>query len=263
VDKYIVEQKPWVLAKQEDAASQEQLQATLYNSAEVVRIVAALIYPVMPKSAAAIWKQLGVAASPADVRLADLKWGQLEAGTRIGEVEPVFPRMDVEETIAKMKELEQQAMQEQAEILGKTQPAATESVPVEAPAATPAPEPQPAEAPAEVEEKSPMISIDDFAKVDLRVGVVKSAEKVKKADRLLHLMVDIGEPELRSIVAGIAEAYDPETIVGRKIVIVANLEPRKLRGLVSQGMVVAASAEGGKPALVGFHEDTPIGARLR
>jgi methionyl-tRNA synthetase len=136
-------------------------------------------------------------------------------------------------------------------------------VPVEAPAAAPAPEPQPAEAPAEVEEKSPMISIDDFAKVDLRVGVVKSAEKVKKADRLLHLMVDIGEPELRSIVAGIAEAYDPETIVGRKIVIVANLEPRKLRGLVSQGMVVAASAEGGKPALVGFHEDTPIGARLR
>jgi len=177
--------------------------------------------------------------------------------------------MDLEETIAKMKELEQQAIQEQAEILGKTQQTPSGTAPAEAPApdepAVPASaaEAQPAAPPAPVEEESPLISIDDFAKVDLRVGVVRSAEKVKKADRLLHLMVDIGEPEPRSIVAGIAEAYAPESLVGRKIVIVANLEPRKLRGLVSQGMVVAASADGGKPALVGFHEDAPVGARLR
>ncbi len=99
------------------------------------------------------------------------------------------------------------------------------------------------------------ISIDDFAKIDLRVGEVKSAEPVKGADKLLHLKVDIGEAEPRTIVAGIALAYKPEQLVGRKVVIVANLQPRKLRGLTSQGMIVAASLEGGSPVLAGFHED--------
>jgi methionyl-tRNA synthetase len=92
---------------------------------------------------------------------------------------------------------------------------------------------------------------------------VQSAERVKNTDKLLHLMVDIGEPEPRSIVAGIAGAYEPENLIGRKVVIVANLQPRKMRGLESNGMIVAASVEGGKPVLVGFHEDTPVGARLR
>ena len=100
-------------------------------------------------------------------------------------------------------------------------------------------------------------------KVDLRVGVVKSAERVKGADKLLHLHVDIGEEAPRSIVAGIALAYEPEGLVGRKVVIVANLEPRKLRGITSQGMIVAASLEGGKPVLAGFLEDVPVGARLK
>ena len=107
------------------------------------------------------------------------------------------------------------------------------------------------------------IQIDDFAKVDLRVGQVLSAEPVKGADKLLHLKVDIGEPEPRTIVAGIAQVYKPEQMVGRKVVIVANLEPRKLRGIVSQGMIVAASLEGGKPVLAGFLEDVPVGARLK
>lgn len=106
------------------------------------------------------------------------------------------------------------------------------------------------------------ISIDDFTKVELRVGQVKVAEKVKGADKLLRLEVDIGS-EVRQLVAGIAEAYAPETLVGRKVVIVANLAPRKLRGLESNGMIVAASAEGGKPVLASFLEDVPIGARLK
>jgi methionyl-tRNA synthetase len=110
---------------------------------------------------------------------------------------------------------------------------------------------------------SDLIAIDDFAKVDLRVGEVKSAEKVKGADKLLHLKIDIGEAEPRSIVAGIALAYQPEQLVGRKVVIVANLQPRKLRGLTSQGMIVAASLEGGSPVLAGFSEDVPVGARLK
>jgi methionyl-tRNA synthetase len=106
------------------------------------------------------------------------------------------------------------------------------------------------------------ITIDDFAKIELRVGIVKVAERVPKADKLLRLEIDIGT-EVRQVVAGIAEAYAPETLVGRKVVIVANLAPRKLRGLESNGMIVAASAEGGKPVLAGFLEDVPIGARLK
>jgi methionyl-tRNA synthetase len=122
------------------------------------------------------------------------------------------------------------------------------------------PEPPPGD---KASEQSELISIDDFAKVDLRVGEVKSAEPVKGADKLLHLKVDIGEPEPRTIVAGIALAYKPEQLIGRKVVIVANLQPRKLRGLTSQGMIVAASIDGGLPVLAGFREDIPVGARLK
>ena len=107
------------------------------------------------------------------------------------------------------------------------------------------------------------IPIDDFLKIDMRVGLVKEAAAVKGSDKLLHLQVDIGEPKLRSIVAGIAGAYQPEALIGRKIAIVANLQPRKLKGLESQGMIIAASVEGGNPALVSFLEDAPIGARLK
>jgi methionyl-tRNA synthetase len=106
------------------------------------------------------------------------------------------------------------------------------------------------------------ISIEDFAKVELRVGQVKVAEKVKGADKLLRLEVDLGT-EIRQVVAGIAEAYAPEALVGRKVVIVVNLAPRKLRGLESNGMIVAASPEGGKPVLASFLEDVPVGTRLK
>src|SRR5262249_51939190 len=110
---------------------------------------------------------------------------------------------------------------------------------------------------------APTINIDDFAKIDLRVGIVKEGATVKGSDKLLHLKIDIGEEQPRSIVAGSAQAYKPETLIGRKVVIVANLEPRKLRGLESQGMIVAGSLEGGSPVLAGFLEDVPVGARLK
>ena len=129
--------------------------------------------------------------------------------------------------------------------------------PVAAPAV---PTPSAAKPPATVPDGK--ISIDDFAKVELRVAQVKTAEKVKGADKLLRLEVDLGT-EVRQLVAGIAEAYTPESLIGRKVVIVANLAPRKLRGLESNGMIVAASVEGGKPVLSGFHEDIPVGARLK
>jgi methionyl-tRNA synthetase len=129
-------------------------------------------------------------------------------------------------------------------------PAAEPSV-----AGTPAPSAAPAAAPAK-------IGIEDFAKVEMRVGQIKTAERVPKADKLLMLTVDIGD-EVRQIVAGLATVYEPEKLIGRKVVVVVNLAPRKLRGVESNGMIVAASAPGGAPVLAGFLEDVPVGARLK
>jgi len=239
VDKYIVQQAPWKLVKQPEA--QAQLDETLYTAAEALRIATALLYPVMPDSTPKIWAQLGMKEPIESVRLAALKWGQLPVGQKIGEVAAVFPRIDAKPAIDKMRELEIEVTAQQNKMLGKT--------------------PEPA---AQVERsETPKIAIDDFAKIDLRVGLVLSAEPVKGADKLLHLKVDLGEGEPRTIVAGIAEAYKPEQLINRKVVIVANLEPRKLRGLTSNGMIVAASVEGGRPVLAGFHEDIPVGARLK
>jgi methionyl-tRNA synthetase len=240
VDKYIVQNAPWKLAKLTDPENQARLSTTLYTSAEALRIATALLAPVLPQSAPKIWSQLGSPGSVEDVRFADLAWGQLPTGQKIGEIAGVFPRIEVKEAIAKMQELEEKVSAEQAVILGKTQ----------APAANVAP-------------PSPKIAIDDFLKVDLRVGEVKFAERVKNSDKLLHMKVDIGEGEPRTIVAGIAEAYTPEQMLGRKVVIVANLQPRKLKGIESNGMIVAASIEGGKPVLAGFHEEIQPGARLK
>jgi methionyl-tRNA synthetase len=240
VDKFIVQQAPWKVWRQRDEASQRQLDVTLYTAAEALRIATALLAPVLPQSAPKIWAQLGMTEPIESVRFDTLAWGGLPAGQRIGEVAGVFPRIELKEAVANMRAIEEQVAAEQAALLGKkTEPAA---------------------APAPADDK---IGIDDFAKVDLRVGLVLSAERVKGADKLMHMKVDIGEAEPRTIVAGIAEAYTPEQLVNRKVVIVANLQPRKLRGIASNGMIVAASVEGGKPVLAGFHEEIPVGARLK
>jgi methionyl-tRNA synthetase len=236
VDKFIVRQAPWKHVK--DPAP-ERLNETLYTAAEALRIVTVLLAPVLPESTRRIWSQLGMKSPLESVRLDSLQWGGLEAGQAIGEIAAVFPRIDANEAIGRMRELEERVTAQQAALMGK-QPEA----------------PAPAEG-------SAKISIDDFAKVDLRVGLVLSAERVKGADKLMHMKVDIGEPEPRTIVAGIAEAYTPEALVNRKVVIVANLQPRKLKGIESNGMIVAASVEGGKPVLAGFHEDIPVGSRLK
>ena len=239
VDKYIVEQAPWKLAKGGDAEA-KRLDEVLYTSAEALRIVTALLAPILPESAAKIWAQLGF-TTPIDlVKTADLHWGRLRGNQALGGLATVFPRADVKASIEKMMDLESKEVARQSELLGKK------------------PEPAAAVAPG-----SPQITIDDFGKVDLRVGIVLDAAAVKGSDKLLHLHVDIGEPAPRSIMAGIAGAYKPEALVGRKVVIVANLAPRKLRGIESQGMIVAASREGDVPVLASFLEDVPIGARLK
>ena len=179
-------------------------------------------------------------AGPLDaVRLDSLQWGGLPTGQPIGEIAAVFPRLEAKDVIEKMRAIEDQVTAYQAALFGKTPEARRRH------------------------RARALIAIDDFLKVDLRVGQVLTAQAVKGSTKLLHLTVDIGEPKPRTIVAGIAEAYTPEQMVGRKVVIVANLQPRKLKGIESQGMIVAASVADGKPVLAGFHEDIPVGARLK
>jgi len=285
VNKYIVENEPWALGEKEDEQSRSRLATILYTAAEALRVVTALVHPVIPESSARIWQQLGL-GDIGKFRLDRLKWGQLEVGTKLGKVEPVFPRAD-KSAVERMQALEQQgrpvpaavaeakkppatatprpkpvqlaAGQEPAGAGARAGQRATEAIAAPAPASGPAPATPTKAAPAPPEGK---ISIDDFAKIEMRVGQVKVAERVKGTDKLLRLEVDMGS-EVRQIVAGIAEAYAPETLVGRKIVIVTNLAPRKLRGLESNGMLLAASAEGGKPVLAGFLEDVPVGAKLK
>jgi methionyl-tRNA synthetase len=242
VDKYIVDQAPWKLAKTGDAEA-KRLDEVLYTAAEALRTVTVLLAPVLPESAEKIWAQLGFKTRVDTQRTKDLHWGQLKGGEKLGLVAAVFPRADVKASIEKMLELEQQEVGRQSELLGR--------------------KPEPAPAPVSPSSSQAPITIDDFGKVDLRVGIVKDAAVVKNSDKLLHLSVDIGEPQPRSIVAGIALAYKPEALVGRKVVIVANLAPRKLRGIESQGMIVAASRDGDIPVLASFLEDVPIGARLK
>jgi methionyl-tRNA synthetase len=247
VDKYIVENEPWALGEKRDEESRARLAMVLYTSAEALRIATALAHPVIPEATAKIWTQMGLG----DIQKVDLNtltWGQLQLGTRLGEITPVFPRAD-KSAIERMQSMEEQ-QREAGVVEAKPEAAAP---PVSVAAAV-----QATAAPVEAAK----ISIDDFSKIELRVGIVKVAERVPKADKLLRLEIDIGT-EVRQVLAGIAEAYAPETLVGRKVVIVANLAPRKLRGMESNGMIVAASLEGGKPVLAGFLEDVPVGARLK
>jgi len=238
-DKHIVAQAPWTLAAGTDEQSRVRLDETLYTAAEVLRIACALLYPVLPSSASRIWGQLGMEQPLESLQLDGLVWGQLAAGQKIGPVAAVFPRLEAAPSIARMRKLEEEEAARQAALMGKSGPK-TEALP-----------------------EASKISIDEFAKVEMRAGVVRSAERVKGADKLLHMQVDVGEAEPRSIVAGIAEAYEPAGLVGRTVVIVTNLQPRKLRGLTSNGMVLAASPEGGKPVLVTVAGDVPPGTRLR
>lgn len=247
IDKMISDAKPWDLAK--DETNKSVLNAVLYRAAESLRWLSVLLYPIMPDASASIWTQLGLNGSPAQQNPGQLKWGGLPAEGSIGPVRALFPRIDKEKI---MTEIADTAM----------------GIPIAAANEKPAPAPV-ASKDTSSEESTPvgvtsLIEIGDFAKVDLRVGQVLSAERVPKADKLLVMKIDIGETEPRQVLAGIAQYYDPEKLVGRKVVVVANLKPRKLRGLESQGMVVAASfGEEGRPVIATFTEDVPNGARLK
>jgi len=253
IDGFMSINQPWKLAKLEDEQSRITLETTLYVAAESIRIITALLYPVMPYATAQVWKQLGlgdIEVAAKNGKLKNLEWGGLKPRTKLGALGPIFPRAD-KGIIQIMNEMEV-----------KNSAKAVEAALVEM-AATVAPAspvtPAAGEA-AEAAEPS-FISIDDFAKVELRVAKVLVAERIPKADKLLRLEVDLGY-EQRQVLSGIAEHYAPEDLIGRKVVIVANLAPRKMRGLESHGMIVAADT-GEKPALATFLEDVPLGTRLK
>lgn len=260
VDKMISDAKPWDLAK--DASQHETLNVVLYRAAESLRWLSVLLYPVMPDAAREIYSQLGMSNDPSKIDPAELKWGELGTST-ISEVKPLFPRIDKGKT---MDEIKGGPAISEGSGQHATEADAVPAAPSDAPTAT-----QRDTSPtvreglsAQTDAGHGLIEITDFAKVDLRVGEVRSAERIPKADKLLLLTVDIGEEKPRQILAGIAEYYQPETLVGRKIVVVANLKPRKLRGYESQGMLLAASVgEEGKPVIATFAEEVPNGARLK
>ena len=247
IDKYLVEFQPWVLVKEK--AKWGRLEMVLYQAYDALRIAAVLAHPVLPHATQKIWEQLGNSTPISAQSLKALAEQKTNgAGERqafqIGKAEAVFPRVDKKEAFERIEAMEEEIRN----------PAAAS---VAAGAAVGGATPSGAAAGAA------KIGIEDFAKVEMRVGVVKSAERVPGADKLLKLLVDIGE-EVRQVVAGIAVAYTPESLVGKKVVVVANLAPRKLRGVESNGMIVAASTgPDGKPVLCTFTEDVPAGARLK
>ena len=251
-NRFIVEAKPWELAKSPAPEDETKLRQTLYAASECLRIVSVLLFPVLPQSSERIWKQLGCEGSLYEQKPEDLRWGGLRPGTRVGKPEIIFPRLDVDASIAKLLQFEsvQQGVEKTT-----VKEVTVEQPPEQKPAPIPSPESQ---VPSPQPQK---ISIEDFAKVEMRVGEVVSAERIPKADKLLKLQVDIGT-EVRQVLAGIAEYYEPEKLVGMKVVVVTNLQPRKMRGLESNGMIVAASVgEEGKPVLATSKEDVPKGDR--
>jgi methionyl-tRNA synthetase len=246
-DKYLTSEQPWALGNSPDEESRKA--TILWNTAEVLRIVSALAHPVLPDSTSKIWRLLGQPTAIAGTELDGLRWAQFTPGGTVGKFQALFPRVEKAEAIER---IEAMANEELNPTERKPAVAATPSTSHgAAPAAAPA---------ASAGEK---IGIEDFAKVEMRVGQVKTAERIVGADKLLKLTVDIGS-EIRQICAGIAQYYEPESLIGRKVVVVVNLAPRKLRGVESNGMIVAASVgPEGRPVLAGFHEDVEVGARLK
>ena len=228
-NKYIDETAPWALAK--DESKKQELANTMYNLVEALRVISGLIYPYMPTTAGKLWQQLNLPGTIEELRLADIeKWGDTPVNMHIGQAQQLFPRIEVEKVEQPVKEAKNKAEKQKSK-----KDKQKESQP------------------------EGEISIDDFAKIQLRVAKVLEAEVVPKADKLLKLKIDLGD-EQRELVSGIAKQYKPEELVGKNVIVVANLKAAKIRGVVSHGMVLAASA-GDDLKLVTV--DMPVGSVVR
>lgn len=245
VDKFITDKQPWKLAK--EPSERPRLENVLATAYEALRHLVLLVAPALPVSAREIWDQMGLPGDPLLINPNTARWGESIGVAEIDRITPAFPKLDKEKIMA---EIESETATSIVEAPAQRQAAG------EAPAAVPTGS---AAAPT-----ASVITIDDFVKVELRAATVLEAEKVPKADKLLRLMVDLGEAQPRQILAGIAQYYSPEEVVGRKIIVVSNLAPRKLRGMESNGMLLAASiGDEGRPVLATFGEDVPNGTRLK
>jgi methionyl-tRNA synthetase len=301
-DYVITSSAPWKLA--DDSSKRERLSGILYDAAESIRIITVLLHPFLPDATAKVWAQLGlgdIEQAAKNGELKNLEWGGLKPGTKLGELAPIFPRAP-KELIQVMTDMENNTnttpkpepsklMDEKtanaapvpADTTHPGAPPRTSALPTANPGTTVGgshsttterPDtPSHTEAPASGAfatsaaasniSDTPQIAIDDFVKIDLRVAQIVVAERIPKADKLLRLEVDLGY-EKRQILSGIAEWYTPEELIGRRIVVIANLAPRKMRGLESHGMLLAASAgENGKPVLATFGEEIALGSRLK
>jgi methionyl-tRNA synthetase len=235
-NEFIASTEPWVLAR--NPARADELSQVLFDVAEAVRVAAVLLLPIMPRSAAEILRRVGETKKIGDIRLSDAAW-RAEGDRIIAKADALWPRSESTQRSTRVEETNN-------------------------PGTAPAQQPAPASAPvaAAPPPADSRITIDDFMKVDLRTAKVLAAEKVPNSRKLVKLSIDVGT-ETRTLVAGIAEAYEPDTLVGRTIVMVFNLKPAKLMGIESNGMVLAASPDGAKPTLVSFDADVPPGTRVR
>lgn len=248
-NEYIAETAPWTMAK--DPARAGDVQQVLFDVSEAVRVAAVLLTPIMPSACAEILTRIG---APGFLQFERDSIWRSEGARTLLQRDALWPRIQAED---KPAESAGQARGASGQMTASKERTVTDNPQAAAPSA-PAPTPAPAPASADAE----LISIDEFMKVDLRVAKVLSAERVPKSAKLVKLQVEMGA-ETRTIVAGIAESYEPDVLVGRTIVIVANLKPAKLMGVESRGMVLAASGENGKPILVGFEQPPASGTRVR
>jgi len=236
-NKYIDETTPWLLAK--DESKRARLQSVIYNLIEAIRMANVLVSPFLTKSYVEVFKKIGVTDEYLE-GFGSLEFGTMRSGAKVEKGEALFKRIDIEKDV---KELEAIAEKAEAEKNKKAEKKEDEK----------------AENTVTFEE----ITIDDFAKINLRVGKVASAEKVEKADKLLKLGVDLGEGRIRTVVSGIAKWHAPDEMVGKEIILVANLKPCKLRGIMSEGMILCASDEDGNLAIVSPSKPMKAGSEVR
>jgi len=236
-NKYVDETMPWILAKEN---KEDRLNTVLYNLAESLRIVSVLINPVMTKTSKDILAQLGI-----DEHLTwedASSWGKLKSGLKVNKKEIMFPRLDIEKELEKLEKANSDLIERRKELKERNRVEENKEV-------------------KEIEEKEDFITIDDFSKVKLKVAKVIDCTNHPKADKLLVLTLKIGD-ETRTVVSGIKEYYKPEDLIGKKVIVVANLKPVKLRGIESRGMILAAEDENGKLTLLSTLEEIDDGATI-
>lgn len=241
-NKYIDENTPWALAKDEE--KKERLGTVLYNLCEALRFIGVLLSPYMPRTPRRIWSQLGISDEPSLQSWDSLgEWGLFRPGLQVRRTEDLFPRLNIE------KELASLFSDADGQTNGNGQPDGKQGDDTSVGEV------------AGANKEEEIVSIDEFARMDLRVGEIVSAEPVPKADKLLKLVVSLGS-EQRQVVAGLAKHYTPEALCGKKVLFLANLKPAKIRGLLSEGMILAATAEDGKVFVTAVDGDPQAGSSI-